>query len=279
MQYETYPLLISKNFLKEMNKLTKMSIKVYLSLSFIQKKRGGHFEASHREISINTFNDDYTALEFQNDDYGHVFMNVFSNNTNGILIENITTDFSIEYNIFHNNEGSNIDNPPVGFGSIVTNNNNGTPCDSYYNIFENPEYLSTYPIDNTYLHLGELSPAIDAGNPEYLDPDSTIRDIGAIPFILNSSIDQNTSELDNFSVIPFPNPFSNKLYFEIDLFVPTKVELKIYDIIGICVKTISINNNISKKVFWDTKDKNGKAVTSGTYIYRMGNCSGIIIKK
>jgi len=66
MQYETYPLLISKNFLKEMNKLTKMSIKVYLSLSFIQKKRGGHFEASHREISINTFNDDY----YSNDWFG-----------------------------------------------------------------------------------------------------------------------------------------------------------------------------------------------------------------
>ena len=57
MNYETYPLLISKNFLKEMNNLTKMSIKVYLSLSFLQKKKGGYFKASHKEISINTFAD------------------------------------------------------------------------------------------------------------------------------------------------------------------------------------------------------------------------------
>jgi len=47
-----------------MNNLTKMSIKVYLSLSFLQKKRGGHFEASHREISCNSFSDFDNEGEF-----------------------------------------------------------------------------------------------------------------------------------------------------------------------------------------------------------------------
>lgn len=57
MDQQTYPLHISKTFLKEMNNLTKMSIKVYLSLCFLQKKRGGYFEASHNEISSNSFSD------------------------------------------------------------------------------------------------------------------------------------------------------------------------------------------------------------------------------
>ena len=65
LHYETYPLLISKNFLSHLNELTKMSIKIYLSLSFLQKKRGGHFEASHSEISCNCFNDNkYNSDEF-----------------------------------------------------------------------------------------------------------------------------------------------------------------------------------------------------------------------
>lgn len=57
MSYKAYPLLISESFLHKLNKLSKMSIKVYLSLSYLQKKRGGYFEASHNEISSNDFND------------------------------------------------------------------------------------------------------------------------------------------------------------------------------------------------------------------------------
>lgn len=58
MSDKIYDLQISKKFLKEMYKLTKMSIKVYLSLSFLQYKRGSNFKASHTEISINVFDDD-----------------------------------------------------------------------------------------------------------------------------------------------------------------------------------------------------------------------------
>ncbi len=53
-----YDMQISKQFLKEMHGLTKMAIKVYLSLVFLKQKRGEFFTASHSEISINYFNDD-----------------------------------------------------------------------------------------------------------------------------------------------------------------------------------------------------------------------------
>ncbi len=54
---ELYELDVSKKFLKEMNGLTKMAIKVYLSLAFLKYKRGFHFKASHYEISVNVFDD------------------------------------------------------------------------------------------------------------------------------------------------------------------------------------------------------------------------------
>ncbi len=57
MNDEIYNLSVSQKFLKEMNGLTKMSIKVYLSLVYLKYKRSDNFKASHFEISINTFDD------------------------------------------------------------------------------------------------------------------------------------------------------------------------------------------------------------------------------
>ena len=58
MNDEIYNLQISNKFLKEMNCLTKMSIKVYMSLVCLKDSRVGSFKASHYEISINYFSDD-----------------------------------------------------------------------------------------------------------------------------------------------------------------------------------------------------------------------------
>ena len=49
---------ISEHFLKHISELTKMSIKVYLSLCYLKYKRGETFTASHREIAINVFDDE-----------------------------------------------------------------------------------------------------------------------------------------------------------------------------------------------------------------------------
>ena len=57
MNDEICNLQISNKFLKEMHHLTKMSIKVYLSLVYLKYKREDNFKASHSEISINYFND------------------------------------------------------------------------------------------------------------------------------------------------------------------------------------------------------------------------------
>jgi len=57
MEAILYDVQISKQFLKHLNQLTKMAIKVYLSLAFLKQKRGDWFTASHFEISINVYDD------------------------------------------------------------------------------------------------------------------------------------------------------------------------------------------------------------------------------
>jgi len=51
-----------------------MSIKVYISLAFLQYKRGGYFTASHSEISGNTFTDNnYSEAFYIHTDAGQYF--------------------------------------------------------------------------------------------------------------------------------------------------------------------------------------------------------------
>lgn len=57
MNRNIHQLEISEKFLKHINRITKMSIKVYLSLVYLKYKRGNNFYASHSEISINVFDD------------------------------------------------------------------------------------------------------------------------------------------------------------------------------------------------------------------------------
>lgn len=65
---------------------------------------------------------------------------------------------------------------PPSLGQVVTTNRNGDPCDQYYNIFLDPQFVNSTGGD---FHLTANSPCIDAGDPTLYDPDCTISDIGA----------------------------------------------------------------------------------------------------
>jgi len=74
MEKNIFHLYVNKKFLSELNNLTKMSIKVYISLAFLQYKRGGYFTASHSEISGNTFTDyNYNESFYIRTDAGQYF--------------------------------------------------------------------------------------------------------------------------------------------------------------------------------------------------------------
>ncbi len=96
----------------------------------------------------------------------------------GIDFDN-SVNSMVQHCDFYNNAGGNFSgNTPNYLGLIITINNNGDSCDAYFNIFLNPQFISTTG-DSAY-YLSEISPCIDAGDPNSpIDPDWSITDIGA----------------------------------------------------------------------------------------------------
>ncbi len=110
------------------------------------------------EITNNIFYDNYIAMHLELPEY-YVF----------------------SHNLFWSNTFNSEEDVIPDMGTICMYNNNGTPCDPYYDIFVDPLFDDP-GLD--YFTLQQNSPAIDAGNPapEYNDPDGTIADMGAYYF-------------------------------------------------------------------------------------------------
>ncbi|MBN1338607.1 MAG: right-handed parallel beta-helix repeat-containing protein [Bacteroidales bacterium] len=107
---------------------------------------------------------------------------------NNILYDNYNpiTALTQLSNIYHNdcwlNDTIIADNLPAGFGSLVTFNVHGKPCDPFYNIFLDPMFED--PANNNY-HITIYSSCINAGDPNLpYDPDNTISDIGVYYYTL-----------------------------------------------------------------------------------------------
>ncbi|MBN2313029.1 MAG: hypothetical protein JXM79_03805 [Sedimentisphaerales bacterium] len=92
----------------------------------------------------------------------------------------------VSHNCFFNNV-SNFEGYPSGYGDATIINDNQTPCDFYFNIFEDPQILS-----HLDYHLTDISPCIEAGTKDdytpLIDIDCDVRpqyekvDIGADEF-------------------------------------------------------------------------------------------------
>ncbi len=151
---------------------------------------GGGYYSTGGIVSINncTINRNFAYLNgggiLVSQSYNFSMINVIlsDNIGNGGIYFNNSTNTTIIYNDFSNNQNGNLTgNIPQWLGQIVTVNNNGDSCDVYMNVFEDPLFYST--TGDSAFHLTENSPCIDAGDPASpLDPDSTIADMGAYYF-------------------------------------------------------------------------------------------------
>ncbi len=97
----------------------------------------------------------------------------------------LSSNAAVSYCDFYNNGSNFAGTYPAGAGTITSVNANGDSCDTYCNIFLEPDFMNIYRRD---FRLTAHSPCIDAGDPATpLDPDSTVADIGAFIFDHNTA--------------------------------------------------------------------------------------------
>ncbi len=79
----------------------------------------------------------------------------------------------------------------------------------------------------------------------------------------------------------YPNPFNPSTTIKYELPANSKVEIRIYNILGQEVRLLEKGSKAigEHKIIWDGRDNQGKAVASGIYIYRLQFRNQIISKK
>jgi parallel beta-helix repeat protein len=92
---------------------------------------------------------------------------------------------------------------------------------------------------------------------------------------ISCSLDQFDNSIPDFDRIKlynnYPNPFNPTTTISFSIPEDSKVNLSIYNIKGQKVKTLS-DSKFERgihKLIWDSKDSNGKAVSSGIYFYKL----------
>ena len=206
----------------------------------------------------------------------------------GIYFDN-TGDVDIQFCDFLNG-GNDFDGPsiPTDLGVITGVNIYGTPCDIFFNIFEDPLFAGTG--DDPFALL-EGSPCIDAGimdttglnlpeydligNPRIVDGrgDSfTCIDIGAYELPTPNIITQNQIPLSDLQLTNYPNPFNPTTTISFSVTQTSSfVTLDIYNIKGQKVKQL-VSDQLSAgqhSVIWQGIDDNNKPVSSGIYFYKL----------
>jgi len=69
----------------------------------------------------------------------------------------------------------------------------------------------------------------------------------------------------------YPNPSQKTFVFEYQLARPTQIELRVYDITGRLVRTLTdrVNHAGTARVIWDGNSDNGRTCPSGVYFYEL----------
>lgn len=138
-------------------------------------------------IRNNTIFNNNQGIGFYNDDFWKpsaiITGNILYHNSNyGIYCEGIYGPEKVEYNLISENPSGIANRGPIGLGIKVTTNIYGHQADTYLNIFDAPSFFSVDSQNENFLYLLPASAAIDAGDPQFKDPDNSTSDCGAIPF-------------------------------------------------------------------------------------------------
>jgi parallel beta-helix repeat protein len=188
---------------------------------------------------------------------------IFNNSEYGIFSMGAPKPSLVTYNLFYNNTNGVGNNLPVGVGTVITNNNNGTNADAYYNIFSSPDLASTNPSDSNFCVLNSNSHAINAGDPAITNNfNATIIDIGA-----KESATLSINKFSNNDFAVFPNPVVNHVKIQAK---NTRLfnKLILNDINGQIVKEYKLETSVNEYTLDNLND-----LQSGVYILTIYNKS------
>jgi hypothetical protein len=126
---------------------------------------------------------------------------------------------------------------PPGIGIVALTNANGDSCDTYYNIFLDPQFADRAAGD---YHLTLGSPCIDAGDPSLpYDPDGTVADMGAFYFNQLAVRESGRIAMRPYALAQnYPNPFNAQTRIAFDLARAGEVTLEVFDITGRLVRRL-----------------------------------------
>ena len=209
---------------------------------------------------------------------------IFEGGTKPLIYFQSYTNAIVEHCDFYTEGTANFAGDiPAGVGVLDRVNLNGDSCDSYHNIYLDPEIFATW--GSQAFHLRDYSPCIDAGDPAgNPDPDSTIADMGAFYYPHENWVkpEAEGSNPEAFKLYPpCPNPFNATTVTSFKLQVSSKVNLAVYDVLGREVTSL-FTGYLSAgyhEVVWDAS-----GVSSGIYLLRLdagnqrANIKTILIK-
>ena len=172
--------------------------------------------------------------------------------------------------------------PGVTFiNRVVQSNNSWNPV---YNVSES-DFLS---IDTTgvrgprkadgslpdlkFLRLASTSGLIDIGTDVGLPFSGKAPDLGAYEYGLVSSVNEESQVPNEFKLEQnYPNPFNPETTISYTLQTPSKVSLKVYDLLGNEIATLVNNFQTAGNydIKFNVKTRHGASLQTGVYFYRI----------
>lgn len=159
--------------------------------------------------------------------------------------------------MYNNTKGIGNNNLPLGVGTVITTNSNGTNSDTYYNIFSSPNLASENSSDTIFCELNSNSVAINAGDPSIKNNFNASKiDIGAKESSEKLSINEFLN--NNFTI--FPNPVNNQVNIQAKN-TQSFNKLILNNINGQIIKEIKLENSVNEYTLENLND-----LKSGVYI-------------
>ena len=109
-------------------------------------------------------------------------------------------------------------------------------------------------------------------NGQHSDPTSSVYYWGDIEFKKAQLLSSSSSTPAHFALLPnHPNPFNPETTIRYQLAEGSRVSLSVYNLLGEEVKRLVDENQPAGaySIRWDGKDRYGKQVSSGIYIYKI----------